>query len=177
MAGKRRSFARWTSFSSWAAPSRRLYSEWTWRWTNSACCTTGSLLELDGGGGLVRDVVERGGDPGELAERPRQLRHHGRRPAARIRRPPSPRGDPPRAALDADGAEGDDRALHARRQRKRGRLDGGMRLGGQTPPGEPRTGDRVAPHDVVRQPQLLAEHPHLVLVKVDEGLDHAARLD
>src|SRR2546427_8707225 len=38
MAGKRRSFARWTSFSICAAPSSRLYSEWTWRWTNSLCC-------------------------------------------------------------------------------------------------------------------------------------------
>src|SRR2546426_3912238 len=85
MAGKRRSFARWTSFSICAAPSRRLYSEWTWRWTNSACCTTGSLLELDGGGGLVRDVVEHGVDPVELAERARQLRHHGRRQAREIR--------------------------------------------------------------------------------------------
>src|SRR3990172_35011 len=34
-AGKRRSLARATSLSSWAAPSRRLYSEWTCRWTNS----------------------------------------------------------------------------------------------------------------------------------------------
>src|SRR3990170_4523883 len=34
-AGKRSSLARATSLSSWAAPSRRLYSEWTCRWTKS----------------------------------------------------------------------------------------------------------------------------------------------
>src|SRR5256885_12187000 len=72
MAGNLRSLAFLTSFSSWAAPSSRLYSECTCRWTNSACCTTGRLLELDGGGGVVRDVVEHGVDTRQPAERPRQ---------------------------------------------------------------------------------------------------------
>src|SRR5262245_42474949 len=35
MAGKPSPLAASTSLSSWAAPSRRLYSEWTWRWTKS----------------------------------------------------------------------------------------------------------------------------------------------
>src|SRR5215470_16078697 len=38
MAGNFCSLALATSFSSWAAPSSRMYSEWTWRWTNSLCC-------------------------------------------------------------------------------------------------------------------------------------------
>src|SRR5438105_5805513 len=78
MAGNLRSLAFLTSFSSWAAPSSRLYSECTCRWTNSACCTTARLLELDGGRRLVGDVVEDGVDPVELAQRACQLRHHRR---------------------------------------------------------------------------------------------------
>src|SRR3990172_6284934 len=38
-AGKRSSLARATSLSRWAAPSRRLYSEWTCRWANSEWVT------------------------------------------------------------------------------------------------------------------------------------------
>src|SRR5260370_29029216 len=95
MAGNLRSLAFLTSFSSWAAPSSRLYSECTWRWTNSACCTTGRLLELDGGGGLVRDVVEHGVDARQTAGRPRQLGHHGRRQPGEIRRHTVARVHPP----------------------------------------------------------------------------------
>src|SRR2546430_9149509 len=95
MAGNLRSLAFLTSFSSWAAPSRRLYSECTCRWTNSACCTTGRLLELDGGGGLVRDVVEHGVDTRPPAEPPRQLRHHRHPPPCKIRPPAVARGHPP----------------------------------------------------------------------------------
>src|SRR5918996_5494989 len=55
-AGNRSSLARWTSFSSWAAPSSRLYSEWTWRWTNSARCISRALFPLDGRRRLGGDV-------------------------------------------------------------------------------------------------------------------------
>src|SRR2546421_3692378 len=95
MAGNLRSLAFLTSFSSWAAPSSRLYSECTCRWTNSACCTTGRLLELDGGGGLVRDVVEHGVDTRQPPQRPRQLRHHGHPPPCKIRRHSVARVHPP----------------------------------------------------------------------------------
>src|ERR1041385_5389613 len=78
MAGNFSSLALATSFSSWAAPSSRLYSEWTCRWTNSACCT-GDLLELDGGRGLVGDVVEDRVDPRQPPEGARQLLDDGRR--------------------------------------------------------------------------------------------------
>src|SRR5882724_2735772 len=62
IAGNLSSLALSTSFSSWAAPSSRLYSEWTWRWTNSLCCMAHfralfqALFPLDGGGRLRRDV-------------------------------------------------------------------------------------------------------------------------
>src|SRR5262245_10218769 len=98
MAGKRSSFAFWTSFSSWAAPSRRLYSEWTCRWTKSECCTAARLaplLPLDGGRGLRGDVEDHPvhavhlvddaiGDPAQqIVRQPRPvgghrvLTHHG----------------------------------------------------------------------------------------------------
>src|SRR6185503_19596828 len=86
MAGNLSSLALATSFSSWAAPSSRLYSEWTWRWTNSACCTAGRLLELDRGGGLVGHVVEDGVDGYELGQRIRDLLHDGRRELGEVRR-------------------------------------------------------------------------------------------
>src|SRR2546421_11444053 len=95
MAGNLRSLAFLTSFSSWAAPSSRLYSECTCRWTNSACCTTGRLLELDGGGGLVRDVGEHGVDARQPPERPRQPPHPGHRPPCENPRPARPRVHPP----------------------------------------------------------------------------------
>src|SRR5438477_211242 len=156
MAGNLRSLAFLTSFSSWAAPSSRLYSECTCRWTNSACCTTGRLLELDGGGGLVRDVVEHGVDETGDREEPRV--------AALV-------------ALHADGANRDDPALRTRGQRDGRGLDGGPSLGAQAPHGQPGAGKRMPPHDVVRQPQLLAEHAHLVLVEVDQRLDDPAGVD
>src|SRR3954468_24705131 len=95
MAGNFSSLALATSFSSWAAPLRRLYSEWTCRWTNSACCTRGGLLELDGGGRLVGDVVEHGVHALEPAQhgcqlfedsrrQPREVRGHA---VARVHRP------------------------------------------------------------------------------------------
>src|SRR6185503_7899799 len=86
MAGNFSSLALATSFSSWAAPSRRLYSEWTCRWTNSACCTRGWLLELDGGRGLVGDVVEHGVHAIQASQRRRQLLEDGRRQAREVRR-------------------------------------------------------------------------------------------
>src|SRR3989442_15932291 len=95
MAGNLRSLAFLTSFSSWAAPSRRLYSEWTCRWTNSACCTAGRLLELDGGGGLFRDGVEHRVDAPEGSPPPRHPRHPPPRPPGEIRGRARPRG--PRA--------------------------------------------------------------------------------
>src|SRR5260370_42259186 len=98
MAGNLRSLAFLTSFSSWAAPSSRLYSECTCRWTNSACCTTGRLLELDGGGGLVRGGVEHGGDARQTPERPRQPGHPRRPPPGEIPPPTVPRGPPPAPA-------------------------------------------------------------------------------
>src|SRR3989441_13236880 len=286
IAGNLRSLAFFTSCSSWAAPSSRLYSEWTCRWTNSACCTAGRLLELDGGRGLVRDVVEHGVDALEAAERVRQFRHQRRRQwrevrghaVARVHRPQDDRlaarpraqrqhrhrhlpdrvveaagaheardkvvggaqhgdslgregrwvngeaaeggvgaledhrgdavdrpvlvrhaacerpgrlglpepgnGQQPRVAalvaLHADRADRDDPALGPRRQGDRGRLERlhrRTRLGPQAAHGETRAGERVAPHHVVRQPQLLAEHAYLVLVEVDERLDDAARVD
>src|SRR6187549_2015125 len=85
MAGNLSSLALATSFSSWAAPSRRLYSEWTCRWTNSACCTRGSLLELDGGRRLVGDVVEHGVHAGQPAERGGQLLEDRRRQPREVR--------------------------------------------------------------------------------------------
>src|SRR5688500_14216366 len=60
MAGNLRSLAFLTSFSSCAAPSRRLYSEWTCRWTNSACCTR--PVELGSRGRLDGHVVDNGVD-------------------------------------------------------------------------------------------------------------------
>src|SRR5260370_42170454 len=106
MAGNLRSLAFLTSFSSWAAPSSRLYSECTCRWTNSACCTTGRLLELDGGGGLVRDVVKHGVDARQATERPRQLCPPGRRQPCENRRPAVARGHPPGHHRPAPGAVG-----------------------------------------------------------------------
>src|SRR5438477_5018117 len=105
MAGNFSSLALATSFSSWAAPSRRLYSEWTWRWTKSACCTEVGLLELDGGRRLVGDVVEDRVHRRQAAERGRQLVHHGRRERGEVRRHAVARVDGPQHdRLAAGGA-------------------------------------------------------------------------
>src|SRR2546425_8631453 len=84
MAGNLSALALATSFSSWAAPSRRLYSEWTCRWTNSACCTRARLLELDGGRRLVGHVVEHGVHALETAQRGGQVIEGGRSEAGEV---------------------------------------------------------------------------------------------
>src|SRR5258708_38928596 len=98
MAGNLSSLAFLTSFSSWAAPSSRLYSECTCRWTNSACCTTGRLLELDGGGGLRRGGVEYGVEGPQATQPPRPPFDHGRRHPCGIRRDRRRRVSPPEHA-------------------------------------------------------------------------------
>src|SRR2546428_8555866 len=95
MAGNLSALALATSFSSWAAPSRRLYSEWTCRWTNSACCTRARLLELDGGRRLVGHVVEHGVHALETAQRGGQVIEGCRSDAAGdCALSPSPRRSP-----------------------------------------------------------------------------------
>src|SRR3989442_13208692 len=91
MAGNLSALALATSFSSWAAPSRRLYSEWTCRWTNSACCTRARLLELDGGRRLVGHVVEHGVHALETAQRGGQVIEGGRSEAGEV----GPHAGPP----------------------------------------------------------------------------------
>src|SRR5262245_26570123 len=89
MAGKRSSLAFCTSFSSWAAPSRRLYSECTCRWTKSAWCfmdlawmrlaalgnrrrrSPGSL-PLDGARRFRGDVEDHAVDSVDLVDDPRR---------------------------------------------------------------------------------------------------------
>src|SRR3989442_15199395 len=95
MAGNLSALALATSFSSWAAPSRRLYSEWTCRWTNSACCTRARLLELDGGRRLVGHVVEHGVHALETAQRGGQVIEGGRSEAGEGGGHALPRGPPP----------------------------------------------------------------------------------
>src|SRR5687767_6277016 len=93
MAGNLRSLAFLTSFSSCAAPSRRLYSEWTWRWTNSACCTR--LLELDGRRRLVGHVVDNGVDAIQRRQGLRDVPDHGLRKARVFGGHPVPRAHGP----------------------------------------------------------------------------------
>src|SRR5512144_609544 len=73
MAGKFSSLAFRISFSSWAAPSRRLYSEWTCRWTKSArgFIDAIGLLPFDRAGGLGRDVEHHPVDAADLVDDPR----------------------------------------------------------------------------------------------------------
>src|SRR3990170_940147 len=98
IAGNSSALAFSTSFSSWAAPSSRLYSEWTWRWTKSAppmsvrppaprlarlapleaspdslASSRGAprlalLFPLDGAGGLRRDIEHHPVDPLHLVD-------------------------------------------------------------------------------------------------------------
>src|SRR3990170_6820024 len=76
IAGNSSALAFSTSFSSWAAPSSRLYSEWTWRWTKSAppmsvrppARRSSGLFPLDGAGGLRRDIEHHAVDPLHLVD-------------------------------------------------------------------------------------------------------------
>src|SRR3989454_575134 len=130
MAGKRRSFARWTSFSICAAPSRRLYSEWTWRGTNSLCCmdhprAVEASARQEDGESLPHLALQAGGAHLVLDDRVGVAQD--------------------RETLGRDFAEHADREAWSR--------------------------ERLAPDDLRRQPEDLAEPPDLVLEQLPQGFD------
>src|SRR5262245_61147634 len=105
-AGKPSWAARSTRRRRWAAPSSRLYSEWTWRWTKSARPPRASVTEPSGPGpgeaspanpalgatGHPDDGTDHGRDPAEDGDDDRHPDQPARRgdrahPGRRHRRP------------------------------------------------------------------------------------------
>src|SRR3989449_10784694 len=101
IAGNWSSFALATGLSSWAAPSSKLYSEGTCRWTNSLCCIScRALLPLDRRRRLRRDVEHHPIDALDLVDDA-----VANRAQAIIREPRPVRGH---RVLAHDGPHGDD---------------------------------------------------------------------